>query len=143
MEYFDGELYFDDRMFVFYLCKGDVKIDKTNGVVVTNIYHENPPDDFVWCLVTYRNCEKYPSNRVDCFHNERDAIKYLQNIEPSTPLINLNGNSPRIPKPYEEYIEWKKENNLKEYDYKAMYLDGGSNPTEQYFQRIETFQGIR
>ncbi len=44
---FQGEEYFDDRLFVLYLCKGKVEI-QSDGVIITTIYHEQEPADFIW-----------------------------------------------------------------------------------------------
>jgi len=139
---FNGEEYFDDRLFVIHLCKGTVKIQK-DGVVATTIYHENPPADHLWCVVTYRNCNRYPIFRVDSFYHQSNAIEFLQQIEPTTPLISLNGSPMYFQLTFEEYCLWKKKNAFKEYDYKPLFSSDGTNPQEVIFQRIEQFQGIR
>lgn len=41
---FQRQQYYDDRLFVLYLCTGKVEIeDDDNGATWTTIYHENPP----------------------------------------------------------------------------------------------------
>lgn len=140
---FNGDSYFDDRLFVLYLCSGDVKIEEgDDGVVWTTIYHENPPENHLWCVVTYKNCKRYPLYRVDCFYNKENAIAYIRKIEPETPLISLNGGSPEISLSYDRYIEWKRENNLGDYNWKSLYSVDGKNASERIGQTKEQFKGI-
>ena len=125
---FNGEIYNDDRMFVLYICKCTVCIkDET---IETIIHHETAPDDHKWCLVTYKNVPRYMPTRVDHFDSENEAIAYMKKVEPEVPLVSLGGKSPNTPLPYDEFVRWKEENNFKEYDYKKMYLPGGTNPSE-------------
>jgi hypothetical protein len=139
---FQGEEYFDDRLFVLYLCKGKVEI-KSDDVVVTTIYHEQEPADFIWCVVTYRNCNRYPLYRADSFYKKEDAIVYIKQIEPETPLISLDGKVPVQPMSYDDYCTWKKENSFKEYDWASLYSLGGTNAQEHIFQTKEQFKGIK
>jgi hypothetical protein len=46
------------------------------------------------------------------------------------PLISLGGTSQVPPLDYDNFLKWKKNNGLKEYDYKTMYPPGGRNPIE-------------
>lgn len=141
---FQGEHYFDDRMFVLYLCKGTVEIEPSDdGVVWTKIYHEKAPDNHIWCVATYRNCHRYPLYRVDSFYKKEDAEKYLKEIEPETPLISLGGRSPVSPLSYEAYSDWKQKNGLKDYDWKSLYSPGGTNASESIGQTKEQFKGIK
>jgi len=139
---FQGIDYFDDRLFILYLCPGTVEM-KDDGTVTTTIFHEQAPANHVWCVVTYRNTNRYPLYRVDSFYRKEDAEAYIKDVEPKTPLISLNGKSPEIPLSYEAYVAWKKENKLKEYDWKSLYLPGGSNAQESIYQTKEQFNGIR
>lgn len=140
---FQGQEYFDDRLYVLYLCKGTVEIEPDNdGIVWTKIYHEQAPADHVWCIATYRNCNRYPLYRVDCFYKKEDAVLYMKQIEPETPLISLNGQSPLQPVSYEEYLLWKKENGVKEYDWQSLYSPDGRNASESVGQTKEQFKGI-
>jgi len=139
---FQGREYFDDRMFVLYLCKGKVTVLPDN-TVKTKIYHEDPPDQYLWCVVTYRNCIGYPAFRVDSFYKKEDAISYIKLIEPQSPLISLNGESPQNLLPYDDYLIWKKKNNFKEYDYCSLYTPGGENAREIIIQAKANFKGIR
>jgi hypothetical protein len=139
---FQGTNYFDDRLFVLYLCPGTVEI-QDDGMVVTTIYHEQAPVGHVWCVVTYRNTNRYPLHRVDIFYKKDDAINYIKKIEPETPLISLGGKSPDHPMSFEEYSRWKKENGFKDYDWKSLYSHGGSNARENIFQTKEQFGDIR
>lgn len=141
---FNGDSYFDDRLFVLYLCPGNVEIEeRKDGAVWITIYHENYPENHLWCVVTYKNCTRYPLYRVDCFNKKEDAISYIKEIEPETPLISLGGSSPEIPMPYEEYVEWKKENNLGDYNWKSLYSVDGKNASERIGQTKEQFKGIK
>ena len=140
---FQGQEYFDDRLYVLYLCKGTVEIEPDgDGVVWTKIYHEQAPTDYVWCVATYRNCNRYPLYRVDSFYKKEDAVLYIKKIEPETPLISLNGKSPLHPVSYEKYLLWKKENGTKEYDWQSLYSPDGKNASESVGQTKEQFKGI-
>lgn len=138
MKEFQGRLYYDDRLFVLYLCKGTVEIDSA-GVVFTTIYHENPPVDSYWCLVTYGNYANYPPHNVKILETKEQAVDYIKTTEPTTPLISLGGQSPQKPLLYEEYVKWKKKNQVEEYNYKKVYASGGSNHRECIMQTKEQF----
>jgi hypothetical protein len=141
---FQGQRYFDDRMFVLYLCKGTVEIEPDNdGVVWTKIYHEKAPDNHIWCVVTYRNCNRYPLYRVDSFYEKKVAEKYIREIEPETLLISLGGEPPTLPLAYEDYSDWKQKNGLKDYDWKSLYFTDGTNASESIGQTKDQFNGIK
>ncbi len=141
---FQGQNYFDDRLFVLYLCKGTVEIEPNeDGVVWTKIYHEKELDNYIWCVATYRNCNRYPLYRVDSFYKKEDAEEYIRKIEPETPLISLGGNPPATPLSYKDYSEWKVKNGLKEYDWKSLYSQDGTNASESVGQTKEQFGGIK
>ena len=141
---FQGQEYFDDRIFVLYLCKGSVEIEPDNdGVIWTTVYHEQAPQDHIWCVVTYRNCAGYPIAGVKHFTSRERAVVYMWHIEPETPLISLNGLSP-FPSPlYQDYLVWKKKNNFREFDFKAVFTLGGTNAEEAIAQTEEQFKGIK
>ena len=141
---FNGLEYHDDRMYVLHLCKGtiDTKPD-SDGLLWTNIHHENPPADSVWCIVTFKNCPGYPISRVDHFHRKEDALNYMQAVEPEVPLIGLGGMPPKNPMSFQTFTEWKKSQGLKEYDYRSVFLAGGSNPIETVGHLAARFRGIR
>lgn len=139
---YNGEEYFNDRLFVLYLCKGEVA-PESDGLIAITIYHEQAPVDFIWCVVTYKNSNRYPLNRIDSFNKKDDAIAYLKLIEPETPLISLEGKSPQNPLAYDDYVLWKKKNGLKDYEWKSLYTPGGSNARETIYQTKEQFKGIR
>ena len=131
---FEGEYYRDDRMYVLYVCR--CTIDEQENLLVTNIYHEDAPADSKWCLVTYRNVNRYTPIRADHFETEIEATTYMRQVEPTVPLISQGGSPMCPPLTYEEFVRWKKENKFKEYDYKEMYTPGVTNPMESIFQRI-------
>ena len=135
---YQGRLCFDDRIFVLYLCKVVVSIDR-EGFVTSTIYHEKPPDKYSWCIVTYWNCNRYPLFSIKLFDSENKAVSYLRKIEPETPLVSLAGKSTSKPLSYEDYVCWKNDNNLKGYDYKEMYTPGGTNPSEKIYQTFDQF----
>lgn len=139
---FEEQEYFDDRLFILYLCKGKVEIEP-DGVVITTIYHEQEQTDFVWCVVTYKNCLRYPLYRVDSFYKKEDAMAYMEKIEPETPLISLGGKSPEQPISYDEYLKWKNKNGLKDYNWQELYTSSGSNASERIYQTKEQFKGIK
>ena len=140
---FQGQNYFDDRIFVLHLCKGTVEIEpNADGAVWTKIYHEQPPTDFIWCVATYRNCSRYPLFTINHFLKREDAVAYIKKIESETPLISLNGNSPQHPTSYEEYLSWKKKNNFREYNWEELYSADGKNTSESIGQTKEQFKGI-
>ena len=125
---FNGEYYNDDRLFILYLCKctEDVQPDH----IATTIYHENPPPDAKWCLVTYKNVQRYMAVRVDTFESKQEAVEYMRDIEPTVPLVSAGGR-PRVPQlSYDEYVKWKNDLGFREYDYNSMYTPGGENPRE-------------
>lgn len=141
---FERQLYFDDRLFILYICKGTVEIEPgDDGSVWTRIYHEKAPENYLWCVATYRNCNRYPLYRVDSFFRKEDAILYVKQIEPETPLISLNGKSPLHPVSYEEYLLWKKKNSLNEYDWKSLYSADGRKARETIGQEKKQFKGIK
>ena len=130
---FDGEIYNDDRIYLLYVCKCTVR--KENSIIVTTIYHEEAPKNYQWCVVTYKNTEKGEAIKVDIFNIEHDATVYKDKVEPSTPLVSLNGNSPYPPIPYYQYAKWKEENHLKDYNYKEFYKAGGYNRHECIYKQ--------
>ena len=139
---FQGKQYFDDRLFVLYLCKG--KVDpESDGLIATTIYHEQAPEEHIWLVVTYKNYHRYPLYRIDHFYKKEDALSYIKLVEPETPLVSLGGSLPRPPLSYDDYLAWKKKNNLKDYDWESLYTAGGSNAQEIIYQTKEQFKGIK
>lgn len=140
---FQEQEYFDDRLFVLYLCEGKVDVTPdSDGIIWTTIYHEQAPADCIWCVVTYKNCIGYPIADVRHFTSRERAAVYIWHIEPETPLISLGGRSSNPPMPYQDYAAWKKENNFKEFDFQNVYTPGGSNAEEIIGQTVDQFKGI-
>ena len=127
--HFQGEVYNDDRMFVLHVCRCTVTA-RDDGTMVTTIHHEVDPSDSRWCLVTYRNTASYPATRVDHFDSLEDARAYLERVEPTVPRVSLAGRPPVAPLPYDQFVAWKAANDLKDYDYRQMYIPGGENRCE-------------
>jgi len=91
MHLWEGIVYKDDRLFIL-----DLTPAKKDG-------------KSVWAAVTRRNCEGFPTFRIDDFKTKEEAIIYIRKIEPTTLLISLGGKSPEIPPTYEKYCEKLKE----------------------------------
>jgi len=131
---YNGESYYDDRMFVLSVFKCTVEI--RDDVLMTTIYHEKVPENHIWCVVTFKNVTRYMGVRVDRFETEDEAISYMKKVEPGVPLINLGGRSPKIPFSYDKFVKWKENNNFKEYDYKKMFTPGGTDYSETFYEEI-------
>jgi hypothetical protein len=137
---FEGEEYFDDRLFVYLLCRGRIKDGPHESVETTVFYEpEAGATDLAWCLVTYWNRPGYPAYGVDYFESKDDAADYLSLHEPLTPLISLDGRVPIPPLAYADYLEWKRKNNLAEVDYKELFTHLGTNPMESWLYTREQF----
>lgn len=139
---FKGIDYFDDRIYVFYLCPGIVEV-RDDNTTATTIYHEKAPAEHIWCVVIYKNTHRYPLYQIHHFYKQADATDFLKRNEPKTSLISLGGQSPTQPMSYENYRQWKSENGFKDYDWKSLYLSGSSNTQESIYQTKEQFDGIR
>ncbi|MDA9021411.1 hypothetical protein N9H97_03975 [Gammaproteobacteria bacterium] len=75
---YQDELYRDPRMYVINLTNATVKnADQTK--------------EKKWTLATYKNTINLRLTRQDTFSSKDEAIKYLKEIEPLTPLITLDG----------------------------------------------------
>ena len=135
MKSFNGQLYYDDRLFLLHPCLGTIEIE--GDLVTTTIYHETAPPAAKWCVVTYRNCERYPAFGVSHFETKDHATAYIDMIEPTTPLISEGGSSSRMSR--EAYAAWKLDCGLGGYDYRKCYQPGGSNPRETVIQTREQF----
>jgi TPR repeat protein len=131
----DGVHYRDDRMYVFYLCKCTEEIQE--DYISTTVYHENAPQDAKWCLVTYRNVERYMASRSDVFETRQEAEQYMKHFEPATPLVSLGGHPQKPLLEYNDYVEWKSDQGFEEYDYKLMYSQGITNRRECILRKRE------
>lgn len=90
MKLWQGQIYFDDRVFIL-----DLQRATKNG-------------QDVWAIVTRRNVEGFSPRRSDTFQTKDEAIQYLKKVEPSVPRISLDGQSPSTPISYKEYVNWCK-----------------------------------
>ena len=86
MEFWQGKLYKDDRLFILDLQQAQ----KGHRVV--------------WAVTTRRNIDGFPPFRVDDFPTKEEAIEFIHRIEPETPRISLGGRSPEKPLPYTDYL---------------------------------------
>jgi hypothetical protein len=116
---FDGRVFNDDRMFVLYLCRGEV--NEVGKMINVSIHHEEVKVHYHWCMVTYWNTPAYEANRIDVFPSESVAIDWLKDAEPRTPLISLGGIAPSNVLSYDEYEQWKKDLGYKDYEYGQLY----------------------
>ena len=135
---FNGVSYFDDRLFILHLCRGRIEGD-VDGTVNTTFFHEGGSDDLTWCLATYRNCVGYPLVSLNHFETKNDALKYNSIVEPTVPLISLNGQSRNPPLSYDNHSKWKRREGLPDYDYRKVYSPGGENHRELVIQSKEQF----
>ena len=135
VESFNGKIYYDDRLFLLHLCLGTFEME--GDMVTTTIYHENPPPDAKWCLVTYRNCDNYPAFNVLHFKTKEDAVIYMESVESTTPLVSNGGQSSGLSR--ELYLKWKTDAGLQSYDYRRCYQLGGTNAREFIVQTREQF----
>ena len=127
--HFRGTHYYDDRLFVMLLSRCDVTLN-ADGTQTTTVYHESPPHNCKWCIVTYKNTANYPAVRVDAFDSFDEARTYLERIEPTVPLVSLDGNAQSPPLNYRAFAAWKRLNGLEDFDYAQVKDPGGTNPKE-------------
>jgi hypothetical protein len=88
MTQWQGQTYFDDRLFIL-----DLHPATKNGKAV-------------WAVTTRRNVQGFPPRRVDDFPTRDEAVTYLKKVEPSTPRISLDGMSPSPEPTYDQYVAW-------------------------------------
>ena len=124
----DGVTYNDDRMFILYICK--CTIEENADSIRTIIHYQETPLNCIWSVATFRNNPRYTLCKIDHFNNKEEAEAFVAHVEPQTPLVSLGGQSPTSPLSFSEYSDWKSEMNLKEYDYKSMFLEDSVNPTD-------------
>lgn len=132
----NGEMFHDDRMFVLHIAKCTVK-DAGGGMIETTVWHEDAPVDHGWCLVTYRNVDRYPATRVDHFDSYVAARAYADKVEPTVPRVSLGGRPPAKPLTLDEWLAWKKTGKLKEYDYRELFSQEGTKPRELILTQVQ------
>jgi hypothetical protein len=125
---FEGNTYNDDRLFVLHVCP--CTIQENNQNLRTTIYHGQPPANHYWCVVTFRNTDRFPAVSVKHFHTEDEANGYKDHVEPTTPRISTGGQGANPAPSLEQFREWKLLNDIKDYDYRQMFLEDSVNPTE-------------
>ena len=94
MSLYEGKVYNDDRVFILDLALSE-KDCRT-----------------FWVVVTRRNHEGFPPFKVDKFNSKEEALTFIRKIEPTTPLISLEGKPPEKPLSYEDYCNKLKEMNI-------------------------------
>jgi hypothetical protein len=95
MVHFDGQEYFDDRIFVLELAQ-----------VTTNSLTKIERPKKRWVVITRRNVPGYPPFRSDDFASRDEAIRFLHDIARTTPRISLGGRSPQSSPTLSEFKEW-------------------------------------
>ncbi len=140
---FKDIIYNDDRMFVLYLCKCTIKDKEGERFITTTIHHDEIPDDFIWSVITFRNNERYTAVKGNHFKTKEEAKAFIRETYPTVPLISLNGEAPQKPLQYDEFVNWCRNNDFKEYDYKKMFSsdvpsDVSSDAKEARFETMLT-----
>jgi hypothetical protein len=134
---YKGDVYNDDRMFVMALLRGTVREDP-DGTVTTTVHHDENVPDAEWCLATYRNVPGYPAFRIDRFESREAAQAYLEQVEPTVPLVSLRGQPRQPPLPFAEFVAWKRANGFREYPVEELYTPGNRARSEFFVQRRES-----
>lgn len=88
----DGKIFNDDRLFIL-----DLQLADKSGVEV-------------WAVVTRWNHRGIPPYKVNDFATQLEAIRFIKEIEPKTPRISLNGQSPNPEISYLEYLALARRN---------------------------------
>lgn len=117
--FFDGEEFFDDRLYLVHVAR--CTVSEKDGVRATDVHLGRAPSQHLWCVVTRKNTNRWPPTRIDHFPTEDAALEYLMRVEPLTPLVSLDGKSPSRPLPYAEFCKWKEANGLKDFDWKLLF----------------------
>lgn len=130
---FQGQRYRDDRMYVLHIAPCVVR-ELGDDFLETVVHHEEVPAEHSWCLITFRNTERYPATRVDHFDTREEAEPYARSVEPTVPLVSLGGHPPSPAPTYEEFQNWKAANGCRAYDYREVF-GGGADPTESFTTR--------
>ena len=139
---FEGKFYRDDRLFVLYVARCYLA-PPDKGMANSTIFHKEPrsvPSPGVqdlWCVVTYRNTERYPLYRLDHFQSKRLAERYLQDIEPATPLVSLGGKSIEPVSSSEEWASRKEKLGWQDFDYRLVYPPDSNHPYETISMKAE------
>lgn len=103
----DGKRYLDDRMYVLEVVRGIVSRQVTPDPMGPE---EGGPR---WIVTTRRNVPGLPPTRTDDFDTRREAIAYMEEVEPTTPRVSLEGRSPEPTPTLDAHRRWLQENNLK------------------------------
>lgn len=132
------EDYRDDRMFV-------MNISSANDYNGKNCWH----------LTTYRNTIQLACYRNNFFSTEFSLMKYIQNIEPLTPLISRNEQPLEIPsyinkdddiRIWKFYNEWLTKNGLfsavNEISHVPFYIDQRGYTEKIFTSKLTSLNGI-
>jgi hypothetical protein len=140
---YNEEEYRDDRMYIMAIFPADVESDE-DGNAVTTIFYDKRESESIWSIVTFKNTIVYRLISVMHFRSLEDAIRYKALVDPTVPLITQKNTSNIEFKSQEIFEEWKIRNNLKEFDYRDLFMDGsGENPRDIVIQKKGDFlEGI-
>jgi hypothetical protein len=86
---FQGNEYLDDRLFIVEVRRSIVERRGAR-----------------WTVVTRRNTRKRPPTRTDDFATRQEAVAYLEEVEPHTPRISLDGEAPDPVPSLKEHRAW-------------------------------------
>lgn len=102
MKLWDGEMYLDDRLFILDLQQA------TKGKFTLDLQQLGKGKRDVWAVTRRRNTKSFPPSGSDDFTTEEEAVDYIMRVEPATPRISLEGDSPQPKLTYEEHLLWCK-----------------------------------
>lgn len=109
-------LYYDDRLFVLDINVARVEryTDQDAGTFEVSTMSRDlaTGGEYHWTLTTRGNHTSYPPSRVDRFESLDKLIAYVRKVEPETPRISLDRDSPDPVPSYEEYLDWLADNGL-------------------------------
>ena len=101
----DPDQYRDDRMYVMRLTSS-FSVDEDGVITISMKRGEKIFPEMPLLLITYRNTQRLPAVRTDEFQSLRDALHYIQRIEPTCPRISLHGASPNPTPTWSEHLQW-------------------------------------
>ncbi len=118
-----GRSYLDDRMYVLEVVR----------VIASRIVSDDPMRPVEggprWIVTTRRNVPGLPPTRTDDFDTREEAIAYMEEVEPTTPRVSLDGRPPEPTPTLAAHRRWLHENNLS-----APYIAPAPDPSTKVFE---------
>ena len=133
---FEGEDYFDDRMFLCWVGRCFLGPPE-EGISFSTIFHEEPSravlqnERDLWVVVFCRNTHRWPIVSLQHCKTRDMADQYCRMLERETPLVSLFGGVMDPLLSPEEWQLMKSSKKWADYDYTKVFLAGGTNPTER------------